>query len=251
MKKLLVVLPSLLLCSVIATAVQEHRNDVPQTPKDQADELLQASTEMTMKHMDMGPHMKMTHLGDVKPGDKERADEIVRTARQVLEQYKDYKVAEKDGYRIFLPNVPQPMYHFTNYVYAVEAAFRFNPEHPTSLLYKKKTGGYELVGAMYTAPWRETEEDLDKRIPLSIVEWHQHVNFCFPPKDRNAEMFVANPRFGMTGSITTKAACDEAGGRFIPRLFGWMVHVYPFEKNSEDVWSVDRQMPTSDGHTHH
>ena len=207
-----------------------------------------ATTGMASKHMDIGPHMKMTNAG--QPNDKERADEIVRTARRVLEQYKDYKVAENDGYRIFLPNIPQPMYHFTNYRYGFEAAFRFNAEHPTSLLYEKRGDGYRFIGAMYTAPWRTNEDDLDKRIPLSIAQWHQHVNFCFPPKERASEMFVPNPRFGMLGSITTKAECDAAEGRFFPRLFGWMVHVHPFETDQANVWSVERQMPTGQ-HNHH
>jgi hypothetical protein len=84
---------------------------------------------------------------------------------------------------------------------------------------------------------------LDKRIPLSIAQWHQHVNFCFPPKERASEMFAPNPRFGMLGLITTEAECDAAGGRFFPRLFGWMVHVYPDETDPKNVWSVERQMP--------
>ena len=36
-----------------------------------------------------------------------------------------------------MPNLPQPLYHFTNYGYGYEAEFHFNPEEPTSLLYKK------------------------------------------------------------------------------------------------------------------
>lgn len=198
---------------------------------------------------EMSPHMKMTHLRDLRPGDQERGDQIVDAARKALERYKDYQVAEKDGYRIFLPNAPQPMYHFTNYRYGLEAAFRFNPEHPTSLLYEKTDGGYRLIGAMYTAPWRKSEDDLDQRIPLSVAQWHQHVNFCFPPKSARAGL-AADGRFGMRGSITTKAECDAAGGRFVPRVFGWMVHVYPFEKNPEDIWSVERQMPDAQMHHH-
>jgi hypothetical protein len=31
---------------------------------------------------------------------------------------------------------------------------------------------------------------------------------------------------------------------------GWMVHVYPFEKDPQDAWSVERQMPAGQ-HTHH
>jgi hypothetical protein len=35
--------------------------------------------------------------------------------------------------------------------------------------------------------------------------------------------------------------CTAAGGTFRPVIFGWMVHVYPFEKNKKDIWSVERQ----------
>jgi hypothetical protein len=241
-----------LLVSAVAAGVQHHHDIQSPAAGDQGtkNELEQATAGMASKHMDMGAHMKMTHLRAVQPDDVKRADEIVRTARQVLEHYKDYRVAEKEGYQIFLPNVPQAMYHFTNYTYGIEAAFRFNAEHPTSLLYEKDGDGYRLIGAMYTAPWRTSEDDLNKRVPLSVAQWHQHVNFCFPPKERNAEMFIPNPRFGMLGSITNKTECDAAGGRFVPRLFGWMVHVYPFEKNPEAVWSVERQMPAGQ-HVHH
>ena len=81
--------------------------------------------------MDMGPHMKMTALRDPKPGDEERARKVVEAARQVSEKYKDYHTALADGFKIFLPSVPQKMYHFTNYKYAFEAAFTFNPDRPT------------------------------------------------------------------------------------------------------------------------
>ncbi|MGB6840092.1 MAG: hypothetical protein WBE16_03800, partial [Candidatus Sulfotelmatobacter sp.] len=102
-------------------------------------------------HMDMGPHMKMTALRPAKPGDAERAQAVVEVARKTLEKYKDYHVALNEGFRIFFPNVPQKMYHFTNYSYGREAALHFNPEHPTSLLYEKHGDDYTLIGAMYTA----------------------------------------------------------------------------------------------------
>jgi hypothetical protein len=28
----------------------------------------------------------------------------------------------------------------------------------------------------------------------------------------------------------------EAGGRFQPQMFGWMVHVYPFESTTDRFW---------------
>ncbi len=197
-------------------------------------------------HMDMGPHMKMTALRQPRPGDDMRAQEVADEARKAAEEYKDYHVAFDNGFKIFHPEVPQKMYHFTNYAYAIEAAFRFNPDHPTSLLYEKHGDGYKLVGVMYTAPKRFTEDELDQRIPLSVAQWHEHVNFCMPPADKKNETQGAHPQFGLRGSITTQEACDAAGGTFHPVVFNWMVHVYPFEKDQASIWSVERQHGDTD-----
>jgi hypothetical protein len=198
---------------------------------------------MEGRHMDMGPHMKMSPLRALQPGDEERAAHVVESARRVAEKYEDYKTALADGFKIFLPNVPQKMYHFTNYSNGFQAVFHFDPDLPTSLLYEKHGDGYKLIGVMYTAAKNASIADLDERIPLSIAQWHAHVNLCLPPPDRRKELFGPSPRFGLNGSITTKLACDAAGGTFRPQVFGWMVHVYPFEKKPEDIWAVERQMP--------
>jgi hypothetical protein len=198
-------------------------------------------------HMDMGPHMKMTTLRPAKPGDSERAQQVVISARAAAEKYKDFNTALADGYKIFLPNIPQKIYHFTNYSYGMEAAFRFNPEHPTSLLYEKHgEDDYKLIGVMYTAPKRLGEDELDQRIPLSVAQWHEHVNFCTAPAGRKGEYFGAHPLFGLKGSIATQEACDAAGGTFHPVIFNWMVHVYPLEKDQANIWSVERQHGDAD-----
>jgi hypothetical protein len=200
-----------------------------------------AMLSMSDRSMDMGPHMKMTTLRDLKTGDQEKANQVVAAARQAAEKYTDYKVALADGYKIFLPNLPQKQYHFTNYRYAFEQAIQFNPDHPTSLLYEKTSDGYKLIGMMYTAPKNSNWNDLDQRIPLSIAQWHAHINLCLPPADRRSEAWGTHPKFGLAGSITTRADCDAAGGKFMPQIFGWMVHLYPFEQKPEDIWSVERQ----------
>ncbi|HVH87147.1 MAG TPA: hypothetical protein VM912_10500 [Terriglobales bacterium] len=237
------------LLTITLASAQQHQDQSPKTQSmsssdgmtmqhddpSREQEMNAATQMMSSHHMDMGPHMKMTELRPVQPGDQEKAERVVEEARRVIEKYQDYHAALNDGFKIFLPNVPQQQYHFTNYWYGFEAAFRFNPEHPTSLLYDKTPEGYKLAGVMYTAPAKADENELNDRIPLSVAQWHEHINFCFPPKERNAEMWQKNPKFGMAGSISTKEACDEAGGKFVPLLFGWMVHLYPNEK---DMWAT-------------
>ncbi len=221
--------------------------DMPMGGEKEGDSDTGASAMHSMEgHMDMGPHMKMTALRKPQPGDADRAQKVADEARKVAEYYTDYHKALADGFEIFLPNIPQKMYHFTNYSYGHEAAMHFNPEHPTSLLYEKHGDDYKLIGVMYTAPKRLTEDDLDQRIPLSIAQWHEHVNFCKAPADmplaeRLKQSLGPDAKFGLKGSITTKEACDAAGGRFLPIVFNWMVHLYPFEKDQAAIWSVDRQ----------
>jgi hypothetical protein len=166
---------------------------------------------------------------------------VAQSARAVAEKYQEYKVALADGFKIFLPNVPQKQYHFTNYKYAWEARNHFDPSLPTSLLYEKNGDGYKLIGVMYTAKKDATEDELNSRVPLSIAQWHAHVNLCAPPKRNEDDVLPRSTKFGLRGSIATKEECDAAGGRFFPQVFGWMVHVYPFESKPEDVWSVERQ----------
>jgi len=202
-------------------------------------------------HMDMGPHMKMTALRQARAGDAARAQLVVDAARKAAEKYMDYHTALADGFQIFLPNVPQKMYHFTNYQFAREASWHFNPEHPTSLLYEKQGNGYKLIGVMYTAPKRLTEDQLDERIPLSVAQWHEHVNLCRPPANMPApeqmdQLLAPNAQFGLKGSIHTAQACEAAGGTFLPVIFNWMVHVYPFEKDPAAIWSVERQHGDAD-----
>lgn len=188
----------------------------------------------------MAGHMFMTDLRPAQPGDKARAEAIVADARTAMAPYTDYHKALDDGYKIFLPNIPQPLYHFTKSENAIEARSHFDPLKPTSLLYRKTPdGGYTLIGAMYTDRVSADESELNERIPLSIARWHQHVNFCKAPTGRLTEYFGPDAKFGLLGSIHTREDCEAANGTFIPHVFGWMVHVYPYETDPAKVWSVD------------
>ncbi|MGH9818402.1 MAG: hypothetical protein ACRD6I_20250 [Candidatus Acidiferrales bacterium] len=188
-------------------------------------------------HQHMEAHMRWSAPRAETLKDLARASDIVSTLRTSLVKYKDYKAAIADGYQPFLPNLDLPMYHFTNYRLAIVDAFRFDAAKPSSLLYRKHTTGYELIGMMYTAPRRFSEAQLDERVPLSIARWHQHVNICLPSGTAAERARADWTRFGFTGSIATEAACKEAGGRWHPVIFGWMVHVYPFEQTQEKIWT--------------
>jgi hypothetical protein len=191
-----------------------------------------ANQQMIPGHQHMGPHMHMTAARPATPGDWARADQVASELRDSIEKYKDYRVALADGFQIFMPNLPQAMYHFTSTKNGFLESFTFDPARPTSLLYKKTASGYELIGAMYTMPLRATEDEMNERIPLSVAQWHLHTNLCMPKVGTRLDP----TQFGLTGSIVTKDACTAAGGRFFPTIFGWMVHVYPFESSREKIW---------------
>ena len=197
--------------------------------------------EMTPGHQAAASqHMTMTAMHERTPEDVRRAEEIVAQLRAGIEKYRDYRVALNGSFKIFMPNIPQPEYHFTSYRNGFLEAFTFDPARPTSLLYRKTSTGYELVGAMYTMPKRASEDQLNARVPLSVAMWHLHTNLCMPPRAqlRNADW----TKFGLKGSIATQDACDAVGGRFRPSIFGWMVHVYPYEDSLDKIFAMHHHM---------
>src|SRR5580704_18557473 len=217
--------------------------------------------------MGMGSHMVMTESRPQTPQDVERAQDVLNTLRRELAKYRDSRVALAEGYQIFLPTVPQDVYHFTDYRAAQQEYMgRSDPRFPGSLLYvKNSSGDYVLIGAMYSAPADYTPDQLDAIIPLSVAHWHAHTNICLPngvtlndvlrgdvhgtqidmpgmlpvssspsaPAINQRLGFLADGRFGFTGKIADASTCKAAGGHLLEQAFGWMVHVYPF--NGDDL----------------
>jgi hypothetical protein len=189
----------------------------------------------------MDPHMGMTKLRPPQPGDQARADTILAAAKKAAERYRDFRKAEADGYTIFMPDQNQDVYHFIREFSNLGDRAHFDPDQPPALLYTKIEGpnpGYKLVGVMYMARYGTTDEELNARIPLSVAQWHVHLNMCVPPQPEERNWLMGDPIFGLSGSITTAEACTAAGGNFKPHLSGWMVHVYPFETDPAKVWST-------------
>lgn len=207
----------------------------------------QAAHEAMSGPMAPDPHMMLTPSRRPSAADSARAAALARQIRAALDRYRDVRVAQSEGFRQFLPNVKQPVYHFTNRRWALGEVFRFDPAKPTSLLYRQDADGrFVLEGVMYSAPAPTSLEELDRRIPLSVARWHEHVNWCLPKRgeaERWREVRDGKPVFGPKSSIATADACAAVGGRFYPRLFGWMVHVMAFE-------SDDPQVIWGGGHDH-
>jgi len=184
--------------------------------------------EIMVKHMELTPIRAPTHADSV------RATKLVTDLKRAIAKYADTSAAVADGYKLFLPNVKQQhVFHFTNGRHALGETFRFDPEKPTSVLYKRGTdGALHLIGAMYTMPKGAKLSRLDDRIPLSIARWHKHVNWCVPRKGDDARWFEqknGKPVFGPESPIATKAECDSVRGDFHPNLFGWMIHANVYD----------------------
>lgn len=186
--------------------------------------------QLSHQHLESGAHIQLTSARPQTAEDVARANAIKQTVQQATAKYQDVQVAERDGYKIFGQGLPnQQEYHFSKTGNSILAAFMFDPTKPTSLLYHKDANGnFVLVGVMYHTPANFSEAQLDQRYPISLGQWHKHVNICLAPKniDVATAYLGANAKYGPNGSIATQSECNAAGGKFMPTLFGWMVHVY-------------------------
>ncbi len=197
-----------------------------------------AADEVMNGPMVADQHMVMTPHRPLAPGDSARAAALLAEMRRDLAPFKNADWAIGNGYRPLFPGVPQPVYHFTNLFNALSEQLRFDPERPTSLLYREPSGAYVLIGAMYDDAADTPLDELDARVPLSIAHWHRHVNWFLPPRgapQRWRETKDGHPVFGPKSPIATAEACAAVGGRFVPHRLGWMVHVNAFAGDDPNV----------------
>ncbi len=252
-----VILPILAAATGFPSAVgaQARQPSHANHPADSTQAAAMTDEAMSMSaDINMMKHMKLTPVRAATHDDTVRATQLAAELRQAIGKYQDTAAAVADGYHMFAPKIKnQRVYHFTNYGRAFMAVFRFDPAKPTSILYKRGDDGrLRLVGAMYTMPKRASLDRLNDRVPLGIARWHEHVNWCLPPKgkeSRLAERRDGEPVFGPDSPIATKAECDAVGGRFFANLGGWMVHANVFEGDDlATVWADDHH---DGGHGHH
>ncbi len=156
---------------------------------------------------------------------------LVDYLRASLVKYRDVRYAAAAGY---LPEGEDvqvgSLKHFVNAANLRANWRHLDPDKPMAVLYRRTATGFELVGAMFSAPISASMDDLDRRIPLVFGHWHAHRNICVPHQGRTLTR-EEQRAFGFSGSINTQASCEAAGGVFLDNVYGWMVHVYPFERD--------------------
>jgi carboxymethylenebutenolidase len=169
---------------------------------------------------------------------------LVLQIRDALQRYRDVAAATADGFEeLATADSGGGLSHLVNWKWAVAEAFRFNPMKPTALVYRTRVDGERvLLGAMYTAPDGASPDALDRRVPVRVGRWHQHVDWCTPKRGDDARWTEAGrdgaPMFGPSSRIATRAGCDSVAGAFQSHVFGWMVHANVFASDEPGViWS--------------
>jgi hypothetical protein len=168
------------------------------------------------------------------PRARAHAERLIAILRRELPKYRDLTVARRDGFAPAGEDVPVgALKHWINPGNVRVGWQHLDPERPMALLYRNTGHGYELAGAMFSAPYASSPIDLNNRIPLALGHWHAHRNICQPRAGVHIERSELR-RFGFSGSITSREDCAAAGGAFLDNVYGWMVHVYPFEPKLEE-----------------
>src|SRR6202522_1441015 len=86
-----------------------------------------------MKNMSL--HMAYTDLRAANPADKARAAVLVTDLQHALAKYKNYHVAEADGFKPFHPEIKQQkVVHFTRNWSGLKASVAFNPDRKSTRL---------------------------------------------------------------------------------------------------------------------
>ena len=103
------------------------------------------------------PHLapfRWTSLPTVNPKDQQTADVALLHLREALAPIVITTEPSKTAMNPFCPMCSNRTIISPARGGGSKAAFRFNPAQRTSLLYRKTPDGYELEGAMFTAPNR-------------------------------------------------------------------------------------------------
>ncbi len=198
--------------------------------------------------MMMGDHMQMSVKPPAQPGDAARAARIEAAARTVVDHYRDAATAVRDGYAPYFDSGKMGAeIHYVNLQYSAQERQQIDYAHPGAILYKRAPQGLVAVGVMYSAAPDADAAELNARVPLSVAPWHRHVNICKARDIPLTDQMQSDSKFGFRGSIHTEDACQQADGKWLPVVFGWMTHVYPNASGAANIWGgTDMQMTAAD-----
>lgn len=240
--KILIAIASMFLVVMINWLTQQPRAVYAQNPPP-GTAVIDGNGAMTPDGAN-DPHMRLSPERSATAADLEKGDHLAEEVKQALSKYERVQDAVDAGYLEFPPNPDENLkiIHYVNPWLSLLESWRIDPKEPGALLYQKQSDGQlQLLGAMYTAPPEATMEELDNRIPLSLTRWHLHTNICLPEPIWDEQQWQrqrdGRPLFGPDSSIATPAECQQVDGKFEPTVFGWMVHVYPFAPNPQDVFN--------------
>lgn len=173
-------------------------------------------------------------------------DTQVAKATLATMKYRDWSVAQADGYTVSTQYVPQMGIHVSNSNYTMN----FDPTSPIGMIYKDAGSGVpgELIGMWYVVPNDQicaifsvtgpcqpsdvkpvgfglTNTDEDSTDLNSVQKsWHTHTNLCFIPNP------LSVVEQGPSGS---HQACKDLGGIVNFETYAWMIHLYNFIPNPD------------------
>lgn len=181
--------------------------------------------------MDAFGHTRMSaERATVDGRQRAHVERLMHRLRINLQPYRNVDAAIAAGYLPQGDDVPVgALKHFVNEANLHANWHHLDPDKPMALLYRRTTDGFELAGVMFSAPISVSMDNLDRRVPLALGHWHSHRNVCQPHAGQRLTR-AQERQFGFSGSINTRSACKSAGGVFLDNVYGWMVHVYPFER---------------------
>jgi plastocyanin len=124
----------------------------------------------------------------------------------------------------------------------------FDPARPQMVLFAKDGGlglgtgdigncvggewtgeeGYVPVGAVFNLA---LTEDHPEGFAGAIDNWHVHYNTCISRSDEVGASLVNDPEStgAAEGGSTSREACENRGGQFLPIIPNWMMHAYVAE----------------------
>lgn len=104
-----------------------------------------------------------------------RADRLIADTKRELARWKDYRVAEADGF-VSMGDGRSGFEHFGNRANA-RTPETLDPAHPESLVYSVSADGTRtLVSAMYITPPGTSLDDVPD---VAGATWHAHSNLCW------------------------------------------------------------------------